>query len=195
MTLCAQDNMTVAQPTTPASYCHLLRWHVLSPLTRPMVVFTPKSLLRAKVSTSLTSDFTEGHFRALLDDRAISEGRLDPSGVRRVLLCSGKVAFDLMAERDKRERSDVAVLRLERLYPIPRRTLAESLDRFGDAEVVWVQDEPANMGPWPFMNQHLPGATRRPVRPVTRSYSSSPSVGSQHRHEDEHRALMDEAFA
>jgi 2-oxoglutarate dehydrogenase E1 component len=194
MTLCAQDNMTVAQPTTPASYFHLLRWQVHSPLTRPMVVFTPKSLLRAKVSTSLTRDFTEGYFRAVLDDRGISEGRIDPAGIRRVLVCSGKVGYDLMAERDKQERADVAVLRMERLYPLPHRTLVELLDRFGDAEVVWVQDEPANMGPWPFMNQHLPGAISRTVRSVTRAMSSSPSVGSLHRHEEEHRSLMDRAF-
>jgi 2-oxoglutarate decarboxylase len=195
MALCAQDNMTVAQPSTPASYFHLLRWQVHSPLTRPMIVFTPKSLLRAKVSTSATSDFTEGHFRAVLDDRAITEARVDPSGVRRVLLCSGRISFDLMAERDKRERSDVAVVRMERLYPLPHRLLTESLDRFPDAEIVWVQDEPANMGPWPFMNQHLPGVTGRTVRPVTRKESSSPSVGSLHRHEEEHRLLMDQAFA
>jgi multifunctional 2-oxoglutarate metabolism enzyme len=195
MTLCAQDNMTVAQPSTPASYFHLLRWHVHSHLTRPMIVFTPKSLLRAKVSTSAARDFTEGHFRAVLDDRAISESRLDPAGVRRVLLCSGRIAFDLMAERDRRERSDVAVIRLERLYPLPHRTLKEMLDRFGDAEILWVQDEPANMGPWPFMNQHLPVAIDRTVRPATRAASSAPSVGSLHRHEEEHRLLMDEAFA
>ena len=195
MTLCAQDNMTVAQPTTPASYFHLLRWQVHSRLTRPLIVFTPKSLLRAKVSTSTTADFTEGHFRAVLDDRAITAGALDPAGVRRVLLCSGKVGFDLMAERDKRERPDVAVLRLERLYPLPHRTLNDLLARFGDAETVWVQDEPANMGPWPYMNQHLPGAIGRTVRSVTRSASSSPSVGSLHRHEEEHRDLMDRAFA
>ncbi len=195
LTLCAQDNMTVAQPTTPASYFHLLRWQVHSPLTRPMVVFTPKSLLRAKVSTSLTRDFTEGHFRAVLDDRAITDGRLDPAGVRRVLLCSGKVGFDLMAERDKRERRDVAVIRMERLYPIPHRTLTELLDRFGDAEVVWVQDEPENQGPWPFMNQHLPTAVHRTVRGVTRPSGSAPSVGSLHRHEQEQRDLLDRAFA
>jgi 2-oxoglutarate dehydrogenase E1 component len=194
LALCAQDNMTVAQPTTPASYFHLLRWQVLSPLTRPMVVFTPKSLLRAKVSTSLTRDFTEGFFRALLDDRGISEHRIDPAGIRRVLLCSGKISFDLMAERDKRGRSDVAVIRMERLYPIPQRSLADSLGRFGDAEVVWVQDEPANMGPWPFMNQHLPAVIGRPLRAVTRTASSSPSVGSLHRHEEEHAVLMDRAF-
>jgi 2-oxoglutarate dehydrogenase E1 component len=195
LTLCAQDNMTVAQPTTPASYFHLLRWQVHSPLTRPMVVFTPKSLLRAKVSTSLTRDFTEGHFRAVLDDRAVTDGRLDPAGVRRVLLCSGKVGFDLMAERDKRERRDVAVIRMERLYPIPHRTLTELLDRFGDAEVVWVQDEPENQGPWPFMNQHLPTAVHRTVRGVTRPSGSAPSVGSLHRHEQEQRDLLDRAFA
>ena len=93
----------------------------------------------------------------MLDDRGISEGRIDPTKVRRVLICSGRVAYDLMAERDRLGRNDVAVIRLERLYPLPHRTLSESLDRFGDAEIVWVQDEPANMGPWPFMNQHLPG--------------------------------------
>ena len=194
LAMCAQDNLTVAQPSTPATYFHLLRWQVLSPLTRPMVVFTPKSLLRAKVSTSLTRDFTEGYFRAVLDDRAISEGRLDPSGVRRVLLCSGRISFDLMAERDKRDRSDVAVIRLERLYPIPHRTLSESLARFGDVEVVWVQDEPQNQGPWPFMHQHLPEAIGRTVREVTRREGSAPSVGSLHRHEEEHKVLLDEAF-
>ncbi len=195
MTLCAQDNMTVAQPSTPASYFHLLRWQVLSPLTRPMVVFTPKSLLRAKAATSLTRDFTEGHFRAVLDDRAVTGGHLSPGGVRRVLLCSGRIAYDLMAERDKRGRPDVAVVRMERLYPLPRVTLTEVLDRYGDAEVVWVQDEPENMGPWPFMNQHLPAQIARPIRPVSRAASSSPSVGSLHRHEQEHAVLMDAAFA
>ncbi|MDH4015913.1 MAG: multifunctional oxoglutarate decarboxylase/oxoglutarate dehydrogenase thiamine pyrophosphate-binding subunit/dihydrolipoyllysine-residue succinyltransferase subunit [Actinomycetota bacterium] len=191
---CAQDNMTIAQPSTPSSYFHLLRWQVHSWLTRPMVVFTPKSLLRNKASTSLTRDFTEGYFRAVLDDRGITEGRIDPAGITRVLLCSGKVGYDLMAERDKRERSDVAVLRMERLYPLPHRTLVEMLARFGDAETVWVQDEPANMGPWPFMNQHLPTAIERTVRPVTRTQSSSPSVGSLHRHEQEQRDLLDRAF-
>ena len=118
LALCAQDNMTVAQPSTAGlatSTCCAGR--STRRLTRPMVVFTPKSLLRARYSTSLKSDFTEGYFRAVLDDRGISEGRIDPAGVRRVLLCSGKIGFDLMAERDRRERNDVAVLRLERLYP------------------------------------------------------------------------------
>ncbi len=194
LVLCAQDNMTVAQPSTPASYFHLLRWQVHSTLTRPMVVFTPKSLLRSKVSTSLTRDFTEGYFRAVLDDRAVGEGRVDPAGVKRVLLCSGRVGYDLMAERDRLERSDVAVLRLERLYPLPHVTLNRELAPYGDAEVVWVQDEPENMGPWPFMNQHLPGVINRTVASVTRGPSSSPSVGSLHRHEEEQRDLLARAF-
>ncbi len=194
MTLCAQDNMTVAQPSTAASYFHLLRWQALSRLTRPMVVFTPKSLLRAKAATSMVKDFTEGYFRAVLDDRGIAEGRIDPADVRRVLLCSGRVAYDLMAERDRLGRKDVAVIRLERLYPLPHKTLSESLARFGETEIVWVQDEPANMGPWPFMNQHLPLAINRTLWSVTRSASSSPSVGSLHRHEEEQRELLDQAF-
>ncbi|MGB8021235.1 MAG: multifunctional oxoglutarate decarboxylase/oxoglutarate dehydrogenase thiamine pyrophosphate-binding subunit/dihydrolipoyllysine-residue succinyltransferase subunit [Candidatus Nanopelagicales bacterium] len=194
LALCAQDNMTVAQPTTPATYFHLLRWQVLSRLTRPMVVFTPKSLLRAKVSTSLAKDFTEGYFRAVLDDRGISAGRIQPGDIRRVLVCSGRIAFDLMAERDRRGRGDVAIIRMERLYPVPHRTLSESLDRFGDAEVVWVQDEPENMGAWPFMNQQLPAAIMRTLRAVTRTASSAPSVGSLHRHDEEQRALLERAF-
>ncbi len=195
LTACAQDNLTVAQPSTPASYFHLLRWQVLSPLTRPLVVFTPKSLLRSKASTSLTSDFTEGYFRPVLDDRAITAGRLDPAKVRRVLVCSGKVAFELMATRDRLGRDDVAIIRLERFYPLPQKTLTAMLDRFSDAETVWVQEEPANMGAWPFMNQHLPIAISRTVREITRNASSSPSVGSLHRHEDQQRALIDQAFA
>ena len=99
-----------------------------------------------------------------------------------------------MAERDKRERADVAVLRMERLYPLPHRTLVDMLARFGDAEILWVQDEPSNMGAWPFMNQHLPTAIGRTIRSVTRTQSSSPSVGSLHRHEQEQRDLLDRAF-
>ena len=154
--------MTVAQPSTPASYFHLLRWQVHSPLTRPMIVFTPKSLLRAKVSTSLTRDFTEGYFRAVLDDRGITEQRIDPAAIQRVLLCSGKVGYDLMAERDKRERNDVAVLRMERLYPLPRQTLTDMLGRFGDAEVVWVPGRTRQHGP---LAVHEPA----PARPAGRT--------------------------
>ena len=110
--LCAQDNMTVAMPSTPASYFHLLRWQVHSPLVRPLVVFTPKSMLRLKAAASRTEDFTSGHYRAVIGDDLV-----DPAGARRVLLCAGKVYWDLVAERDRRGAHDVAIVRMERFYP------------------------------------------------------------------------------
>ncbi|MGV1004662.1 MAG: multifunctional oxoglutarate decarboxylase/oxoglutarate dehydrogenase thiamine pyrophosphate-binding subunit/dihydrolipoyllysine-residue succinyltransferase subunit [Candidatus Nanopelagicales bacterium] len=195
MTLCAQDNMTVAQPTTASSFFHLLRWQVHSTLTRPLVVFTPKSLLRARVATSPTDEFTSGFFKAVRDDPALDSGKVTPDDIGRVILCSGKVVYDLLAERDRRGREDVAILRMERLFPIPRMTLGEMFARFPEAaEVVWVQDEPENMGAWPFMSQHLPQVLNRSLRVVSRQFSSAPSVGSLHRHEEEQLALVRAAF-
>jgi 2-oxoglutarate decarboxylase len=189
--LCAQDNMTVAQPTTPASYFHLLRWQAHSKVTRPLVIFTPKSLLRAKYSTSPTSEFESGTFRAVIGDDSVERGN-----VRKVLLCSGKVYFDLVAEREKRGLKDVAIIRLERLYPLPLLTLPPLFEGIAsDADVRWVQDEPANQGPWPFMAMHLPEVLGRKISRVSRPASSSPSVGSHHRHEVEQAALVEAAFA
>ncbi|MEY4322322.1 MAG: hypothetical protein RL410_103 [Actinomycetota bacterium] len=189
--LCAQDNMTVAQPTTPASYFHLLRWQAHSKVTRPLVIFTPKSLLRAKYSTSATSEFESGTFRAVIGDDSVER-----SAVKKVLLCSGKVYFDLVAEREKRGLKDVAIIRLERLYPLPLLTLPPLFDGVAaDADVRWVQDEPANQGPWPFMAMHLSEIIGRKVSRVSRPASSSPSVGSHHRHEVEQAALVEAAFA
>jgi 2-oxoglutarate decarboxylase len=188
--LCAQDNMTVSMPSTPASYFHLLRWQVMSQLTRPLVIFTPKSLLRAKAATSAVSDFTTGTFRPVLPDTTV-----DPAGVKRVLLCAGKVYYDLAAEREATGRTDVAIVRLERFYPVPWRTLPPTLDQYGDAEVVWVQEEPANQGAWSFLAINLPEVIGRPLRVVSRPSSSSPAVGAHHRHEVEQRAVIDAAFA
>jgi 2-oxoglutarate dehydrogenase E1 component len=187
--LCAQDNMTVAMPSTPASYFHLLRWQVHSPLTRPLIVFTPKSLLRAKAAASTSEEFTSGFFRAVIRDES-----LDPAGVRRVLLCSGKVYWDLVAERDRRGATDTAIVRMERLYPIPWRTLPEALAPFPDAEVRWVQEEPANQGAWQFMAMNLPEIIGRPLTGISRPASSSTAVGTHHRHEEEQRTLVAAAF-
>jgi len=188
--LCAQDNMTVAMPSTPASYFHLLRWQVLSELVRPLIVFTPKSLLRAKTAVSRKVDFTSGHFRAVIPDETV-----DPAQVRTVLLCSGKVSYDLMARRAEQQRSDVAIIRMERLYPLPVRTLPEALAAMPQAQVRWVQEEPANQGAWPFMALNLPQVIDRPLQAISRPASSSPAVGAHHRHEAEQRLLVDQAFA
>ena len=188
--LCAEDNMTVAMPTTSASYFHLLRWQAHSKLIRPMVVFTPKSLLRAKAATSPTADFTAGHFRAIIGDPTE-----DPQKVRRVLLCSGKVYYDLLAEQKRRGADDIAIVRMERLYPIPYRTLPEELRRYPDAELVWVQEEPENQGAWWFMAMNLPRYLDRPIRAVTRREASSSAVGSHQRHQEEQEALVQEALS
>ena len=188
--LCAQDNMTVAMPSTPASYFHLLRWQSHSPVTRPLVIFTPKSLLRAKYATSAVSDFTSGTFRAVIGD-----DQVQPQNVRKVLICSGKVYYDLLAERAKRGVHDVAIIRMERLYPLPVVTLNAALEGIAqDAEVRFVQEEPANQGAWPFMAMHLSDVLNRSVQRVSRPASSSPAVGSHHRHEVEQATLVEAAF-
>src|SRR6202034_1691653 len=146
--LCAQGNMTVAMPTTPANYCHLLRWQALSGRRTPLIVFTPKSMLRLKQATSPVADFATGSFRPVIGD----EADLDPAGVRRVLLCSGKIYYDLAAKRAADGLTDSAIVRVERLYPLPAAELQAELARYpGAEEVVWVQEEPANMGAWPTM--------------------------------------------
>ncbi len=192
--LCARDNMTVAQPTTSAQYFHLLRWQVLSNRRRPLVVFTPKSLLRHKGATSPVRDFTGGSFRPVLGDT-----KVDPAGVRTVVLCSGKIYYDLLARREKLGRNDVALVRLERLYPWPRQELTAELDRYGgDVQLIWAQEEPVNMGPWPYLtlklaeNPDLLGG--RPIRRVSRDPNPSPATGSHAKHEEEQEELLQKVF-
>ncbi|WP_084959361.1 multifunctional oxoglutarate decarboxylase/oxoglutarate dehydrogenase thiamine pyrophosphate-binding subunit/dihydrolipoyllysine-residue succinyltransferase subunit [Thermoactinospora rubra] len=193
--ICALDNMTVAQPTTPANYFHLLRWQVHSGRHKPLVVFTPKSLLRHKLATSKASEFTSGVFQPVLGDTTV-----DPSGVRRVILVSGKLYYDLVQRREKDGRTDTAIVRLERLYPFPEEELGAELSRYGsDVELIWAQDEPVNMGPWPYLSLKLaenPGlfGGRRPRR-VSRTPNSSPAVGSHAAHEQELEEILQQLFA
>jgi multifunctional 2-oxoglutarate metabolism enzyme len=195
--LCAGNNMTVANCTTPGNYFHLLRRQALSDVHRPLVVFTPKSLLRAKAAVSPVSDFTDENFRPVLPDPGVGGQALDGGGVRRVLLCSGKVFYDLAAQRDKDGRTDTAIIRVEQLYPLPTQQIREALDRYPNADdLVWVQEEPANMGAWQFMACNLPEALDdRPVRRVSRRASASPAVGSAKVHEAEQRELVAQAFS
>ncbi|WP_236700492.1 multifunctional oxoglutarate decarboxylase/oxoglutarate dehydrogenase thiamine pyrophosphate-binding subunit/dihydrolipoyllysine-residue succinyltransferase subunit [Allosalinactinospora lopnorensis] len=140
---CAQENMTVSMPTTPANYFHLLRWQVKSPYRRPLVVFTPKSMLRLKAATSAAADFTSGSFQPIIPD---SSG-ISPEDVRRVVLCSGKVFYDLEAARERTGDKHTAIIRVERLYPLPTEEIRQRLSSFPNSgEVLWVQEEPANMG-------------------------------------------------
>ncbi|WP_299952144.1 multifunctional oxoglutarate decarboxylase/oxoglutarate dehydrogenase thiamine pyrophosphate-binding subunit/dihydrolipoyllysine-residue succinyltransferase subunit [uncultured Modestobacter sp.] len=196
--LSAENNMTVANCSTPANYFHLLRRQALSEVHRPLVVFTPKSLLRAKVAVSPVDDFTEQRFRPVLPDPGTGGRHLDGQSVRRVLLCSGKVSYELLAQRESQGNTDTAVLRVEQLYPLPAEEIAEALAAYPNAtEVVWVQEEPANMGAWQFMACNLPEQlpTGRTLRRVSRKASASPAVGSAKVHEVEQRQLVAQAFA
>src|SRR5262249_43433399 len=149
--------------STPANYFHLLRWQAMSGRHKPLVVFTPKSMLRLKAATSAVNDFTAGAFQPLIGDTTV-----DPAAVRRVLLCSGKVYWDLAAQRQKSETSDLAIVRVERLYPLPAAELRAELGRYANVEsVTWVQEEPANQGGWPTMALKLPRVLSRQIGVVS----------------------------
>ncbi|MCQ4080338.1 multifunctional oxoglutarate decarboxylase/oxoglutarate dehydrogenase thiamine pyrophosphate-binding subunit/dihydrolipoyllysine-residue succinyltransferase subunit [Streptomyces sp. RB6PN25] len=200
LALCAQNNMTVAMPTLPSNYFHLLRWQVHNPHHKPLIVFTPKSMLRLKAATSKAEEFTSGGFRPVIGDEAV-----DPLAVRKVVFCSGKVYYDLAAEREKRGAMDTALVRIERLYPLPGSEIQEELAKYTKAQkYVWAQEEPANQGAWPFIALNLidhldlvlgaaPDNADR-LRRVSRPSSSSPAVGSAKRHQQEQAQLVAEVF-
>jgi multifunctional 2-oxoglutarate metabolism enzyme len=193
--LCAEDNMTVAYPSSPAQHFHLLRAQALSGLNRPLVVVTPKSMLRLKAAVSAPADFTTNRWQPVVADPEA----LDPAAVTRVVLCSGKVYYDLAAARRKAEDRTVALLRVEQLYPLPGDEIADALAAYpAMAELLWVQEEPANMGAWQFMALNLPDELPEgtpPLRRVSRRASASPAAGSSKVHEAEQLALVDAVFA
>ncbi|MEU3344076.1 multifunctional oxoglutarate decarboxylase/oxoglutarate dehydrogenase thiamine pyrophosphate-binding subunit/dihydrolipoyllysine-residue succinyltransferase subunit [Streptomyces sp. NPDC006700] len=203
--LCAQNNMTVAMPTLPSSYFHLLRWQVHNPHHKPLVVFTPKSMLRLKAAASKAEEFTTGQFRPVIGDTSV-----DPAAVKKVVFTAGKVYYDLDAERKKRGATDAAaaetaIIRLERLYPLPGAELQAEIAKYPNAEkYLWAQEEPANQGAWPFIALNLidhldlavgadiPAGER--LRRISRPHSSSPAVGSAKRHQAEQEQLVREVF-
>jgi 2-oxoglutarate decarboxylase len=192
LTLAAEDNIQVTQPTTAAQYFHLLRRQVR--VRKPLIVLTPKALLRAKVAASPAAAFTSGSFEEVLADT----GNVSRDHVRRVLLCSGKIAYDLTKRRDERG-APVAIVRVEQLYPWAEQQIRAQLDRYpAAADVVWVQEEPENQGAWPFAHGRLHRILResnRRLRHVARFESGSPATGSKVIHEQEHAQILDEAFA
>ncbi|MEU3550925.1 multifunctional oxoglutarate decarboxylase/oxoglutarate dehydrogenase thiamine pyrophosphate-binding subunit/dihydrolipoyllysine-residue succinyltransferase subunit [Streptomyces longwoodensis] len=198
--LCAQNNMTVAMPTLPSNYFHLLRWQVHNPHHKPLVVFTPKSMLRLKAAASKAEEFTTGGFRPVIGDASV-----DPAAVRKVVFCAGKVYYDLEAERQKRGVTDTAIIRIERLYPLPGAELQAEIAKYPNAEkYLWAQEEPANQGAWPFIALNLidhldlavgadiPAGER--LRRISRPHGSSPAVGSAKRHQAEQEQLVREVF-
>lgn len=181
--------MRVAIPSTPASYFHLLRKQALTEPKKPLIVFTPKSMLRNKAAVSSVEDFTSGRFQPVLPDTTT-----DPEKVRRVLLASGKVYWELVARRQKEERTDTAIVRLEQLYPLPASELHDVLEAYPDAELVWVQEEPQNQGAWSFMAMNFAVEVGRTLKVVARPASASPATGSAATHKVEQEDLLDRAF-
>ncbi|MFI9270422.1 multifunctional oxoglutarate decarboxylase/oxoglutarate dehydrogenase thiamine pyrophosphate-binding subunit/dihydrolipoyllysine-residue succinyltransferase subunit [Kitasatospora sp. NPDC052896] len=198
--LCAQNNMTVAMPTLPSNYFHLLRWQVHNPHHKPLVVFTPKSMLRLKAAASSAEEFTSGSFRPVIGDDSV-----DPAQVRKVVITAGKFYYDLAAARTERGVTDTAIVRVERLYPLPVAELQEELGRYGDdVQFVWAQEEPANQGAWPFIAMNLVDhldvvigrkADGSRLRRVARPSSSAPAVGSAKRHAAEQQQLIEDVFS
>ena len=195
--MCAQDNMLVAQPSTPASYFHLLREHTYHRPRRPLIVFTPKQLLRLKAACSPVEDFTSGTFQPVIgetDDAVLASAR--KQGVDRVLLCSGRVYYDLLAHRTKTGDTSTAIVRLEQLYPLESSAIAEALAPFSGAELVWVQDEPANQGMWPYLALNLPTDLTGGVLPtlVSRPEAAAPAVGTAGVHRAQQEEILRQAF-
>jgi 2-oxoglutarate dehydrogenase E1 component len=203
--LCAQDNIQVAYCTTPANYFHVLRRQMHRPFRKPLVLMTPKSLLRHKRVVSSLAEMADGSsfHRVLWDDAQAKPGStvaLAPDDrIQRVVLCSGKVYYDLFEEREKRGADGIQLLRLEQLYPFPDKALAHELARFPGAEVVWCQEEPENQGAWTFVAPRIRATierlgARKPLRYVGRPASASTAAGLMSQHLAELRAFLGEAL-
>jgi 2-oxoglutarate dehydrogenase E1 component len=187
--LCAEHNLFVVTPSTPAQLFHLLRRQVKLPFRRPLIVFTPKSLLRHPVCQSSLADLSSGSFQAIIDDAAA------PKMVKRIILCSGKVYYDLLAKKEAEKHEQVALIRVEQLYPLMGDLLSSILKRYSKkAEICWVQEEPANAGPWVHLSPQLEKIGKRPLRYIGRRAAAATAVGSHRLHKEVQEKLLEEAF-
>jgi 2-oxoglutarate dehydrogenase E1 component len=191
LSLCARNNIRVAQPTTAAQYFHLLRSQVMRGHRTPLIIFTPKSMLRAVQTRSALEEFERGSFQTVLDDQVN-----DPKGVTRVVLATGKIAHEAIGRRNESGAATVAVVRVEQLYPWPGPRIDEVLARYPQlSEVVWLQEEPENMGAWPFVHRQMHDQFRgKEVRHVARAESASPATGSGLVHTAEQADLLQRAI-
>ena len=188
--LAAEDNMTIARPSTPASYFHLLRRQAYQRPRKPLVVFTPKAMLRLRGATSQVPDFVHGKFQPIIDDPSVA----NPSAITRVLLVAGKIYYDLKTEIEKRGIDSIAVVRMEQYYPFPEDDLRSVQARYPGAEFVWVQDEPENQGAWPFVMVEAQHLGLAPLTVVSRPRSASPATGSSKRSQAEAQIILDRAL-
>ena len=184
--LCAEDNMTVANCTTPANFYHLLRRQMKRDYRKPLIVFTPKSLLRHPKAVSSIQDLATGEFQEVIDDT------LKPVGIKKLVFCMGKFYYDLLAEREALQREDVALVRIEQLFPLHLDKLQQIIDRYPNVEeYIWAQEEPKNMGAWSFMLERLE-LVKLNVR--SRKYYAVPAAGSSTRFKKRHKAVIDGVF-
>ena len=195
MQLSADNNMQVVQPTTASQIFHVVRRQMVRMFRKPLIIMTPKSLLRAKDAASPLTEFTKGEFRTVIGEHS---AEVNPERVKRLIACSGKVYYDLVRSRAERKNGDVAVIRVEQLYPFPHKAFATELKKYPNlAEVVWCQDEPQNQGAWFFVQHYIHenmGEGQR-LGYAGRAPSSSPAVGYAHLHQEQLKALLDQAFA
>ncbi len=194
--LCGEDNMRVVNPTTPAQFFHLLRRQALSTQNKPLIVFTPKGLLRHPACVSNVEDFTKGRFQEILDDPQ-QESVESNKGIKKVAFCCGRIYYDLIAEREKRKVTNLAIIRIEQLYPFQKHDLQQLLEQYSSAtEYFWVQEEPSNMGAWGFIqpqiNEILP--TTASLKYIGRKRSASPAVGSHALHKKQHAEILSAVF-
>lgn len=192
--LCADHNMQVVQPTTPAQIFHLLRRQMIRLFRKPLIVATPKSLLRHKEAVSDLSELAKGSFQPVLGE---TDGDIDAKKVKRVLVCSGRVYFDLVAHRRETKANDVAIVRIEQLYPFAHKQFEAEMKKYENAtEVVWVQDEPQNQGPWFYVEHHLKEGMKEGQKLAYsgRPASASPAVGYYAKHYEQQKALVEGAF-
>jgi len=192
--LCAENNMQVCQPTTPAQIFHLLRRQMIRLFRKPLVIMTPKSLLRNKEAVSALGDLSKGGFQTVIGETSAA---IDPKAVRKIVICNGKVYYDLLVARRERELTDVALLRIEQLYPFPHKSLEAELRKYpGAIQVIWCQDEPQNQGAWFFVQHHIQEALKDGQRLAYagRAASASPAVGYYDKHYAQQKELLNAAL-
>jgi 2-oxoglutarate dehydrogenase E1 component len=194
MQLAADNNMQIVQPTTASQVFHVLRRQMVRMFRKPLIILTPKSLLRNKDATSPLSEFTRGEFRTVI---GASRPEVEVDKVKRVIACSGKVAHDLIRRRNEKKAWDVAIMRVEQLYPFPHKAFGAELRRYPNAtEIIWCQDEPQNQGAWFYVQHyvHENMSDGQKLGYAGRTASASPAVGYAHLHQEQQKTLIDQAF-
>jgi len=191
LTLCAENNMYVINATTPANFFHALRRQLKQPFRKPLIAFTPKSLLRHPKCVSKIEDFAKGGFQEIIDDVSA-----DPKSVKKLAFTFGKLYYDLLAKKEELKNTDTALIRIEQMYPFPKKQFAEILEKYKSAkEFLWVQEEPHNMGAWGYLLRTVsPNLKGGQLQCIARPESASPATGSKKAHEVQQKEILEKVF-